>query len=89
MPMLKKRQVELLQRLITSGVPGETASIVGAACYDQKRLSSRFYGAPRLSEAEARVQVERWLQQHPTGPNYTSATDENVKELITSIFGPP
>lgn len=68
-------------------MPGETASIIGAACYDQKHLSPRFFGAPKVSENEAQRLVEDWLANHQPGPEYTEADPAAVNQLVESIFG--
>ena len=85
-PRVKKSQMEIAKRLVLAGVPGETSSIVAAACYDQRRLSSRFYGRPRLSEADARKAVERWLAEHQAPDEYTPAPPDAVDRLVKSIF---
>ncbi len=88
MPLLKKAQAQLAQRLVLAGVPGETASIVAAACYDQRRLNPRFYGPPKVSESDARVLVDQWLAQHPPKPpaDYVEASHDSAQALIDSIF---
>lgn len=68
-------------------MPGETASIIGAACYDQKRLSPRFFGAPKVSETEAQRLVEAWLANQQDGSEYTEADPVAVNQLVESIFG--
>lgn len=86
MPRLKRQQAALLQRLVLVGMPGETASIIGAACYDQNHLSPRFFG-PKVSENEAQRLVEDWLANHQPGPEYTEADRAAVNQLVESIFG--
>lgn len=87
MPILKRPQAGLLQRLVLAGLPGETASIVAAACYDQKHLSPGFFGVPQISEEVARMLVESWLADHQPGPQYEPADQAAVNELTESIFG--
>ncbi|MGH8924018.1 MAG: hypothetical protein ACRDWA_05155 [Acidimicrobiia bacterium] len=88
MPLLKKAQAQLAQRLVLAGAPGETASIIAGACYDQRRLSPRFYGAPKVSESDARALVDQWLAEHPpkTPAEYVEASHDSVQALIASIF---
>lgn len=76
----------LASQLVLAGCPGEIASIVSAACYDQRRLSSRFYGPPRVTESQARESVEAWLRDHPTVGEYAPASEDALDELIKSIF---
>ena len=87
MPRLKKAQVQLLERLVKAGVQSPASAIIGAACYDQKRLSPTFYGVPKVGEVEARRLVDQWLGENPPRTGYPAATEESVSELIALVFG--
>lgn len=98
MPRLKRKQAELAMKLVVAGLPGQVASVVGAACYDQRNLNPRL-GSPVQGERASLDSVRVWFQR-TTGqgldaiqprpgaiPDVTSATADEVNLLLDEIFG--
>jgi len=85
-----KRQAELLFRLVDAGVREPEAPIIGAVCFDQKRLSHRFFGPPLLSESVSLATVESWLAEHEKPDSgYGRVSDGEITRLIALLFTNP
>jgi hypothetical protein len=87
-------------KLVVVGVPGQISSIVAAAAFDQRNLSSTF-GQPLAGEKATRETVNEWFltvsgrtfaqvaKPRPGAiPNLPQSTKDDVNSLLDRVFGP-